>query len=464
MPLRVAASSRGLPEDDPTSPLPILPPGLENFRRLLSSLPTDDESKAQSLYLISLGDQYAAATARSIASRGGRRVPGCVSVVHMTVRFSSDGSAVHVDGISDARLSYGLVALVAQGLTGESPETILSLEPTTLPKALGLTGGMMQQAPGRHNGLANIVQTVQDEVLARLHESRVPDFQGERGAREAILAAPAERPMLTTAGTKEFAVPVAVDPSHAAPTPAISFPTPAQLPLLTHSFPSEEVAVLLSGGVDSSVALHLLQQQGYKPHAFYLKIWLEDELAHLNQCPWEEDWSFASAVCRQAGNVPLEALPLQKEYWAQVVAHTIQEAKEGRTPNPDILCNSLVKFGVFYDVMGRRYPKVATGHYARAVPAAGGKEGEGLVRLMRSPDRIKDQTYFLSRLTQEQLARATFPIGGYEKHQIRAMAERLDLPTKTRKDSQGICFLGEDGQAMGWVHARRITWIRGWVL
>ena len=352
-------------------------------------------------------------------------MPGCMSVVHMTVTLSDDRSKVWIDGTSDARVSYGLVALVSQGLSGASPAEVLQIDPTSVAAALGLKGGVMQKAPGRQNGLANIVKTVQEEVKARMEEAAA--------AAAAAAYAPSS---------------LAIDPSSTT-TSIPPAPSPLKIPLQTHSFASDEVAVLLSGGVDSSVALHLLLQQGYKPRAFYLKIWLEDELAHLNQCPWEEDWGYASAVCKQAGNIPLEAIPMQKEYWAQVVAHTIQEAKEGRTPNPDILCNSLVKFGVFYEVMGKRFNKVATGHYARAVPSAGGGGGEGgreggPMRLMRSPDRIKDQTYFLSRLKQEQLARATFPIGGYEKHEIRTMAEKLDLPTKSRKDSQGICFLGKE--------------------
>ena len=128
-----------------------------------------------------------------------------------------------------------------------------------------------------------------------------------------------------------------------------------------------EVAVLLSGGVDSSVALRLAMEQGLKPRCFYLKIWLEDELSHLNSCPWEEDWEYASAVARQCG-VPLEAVSMQKEYFEQVVGHTVAEAARGRTPNPDILCNSRIKFGMFYQAVGRHFDGVVTGHYARKVP------------------------------------------------------------------------------------------------
>lgn len=114
----------------------------------------------------------------------------------------------------------------------------------------------------------------------------------------------------------------------------------------------DEVAVLLSGGVDSSVALKLLLLQGYKVRAYYLKIWLEDEVAHLNECPWEEDLTYATQVCDQL-NVPLEAISLQKEYWNEVVQYTFEEARLGRTPNPDIMCNSRIKFGMFYKYIGR---------------------------------------------------------------------------------------------------------------
>ena len=124
------------------------------------------------------------------------------------------------------------------------------------------------------------------------------------------------------------------------------------------------VAVLVSGGVDSSVALRLLQQQGIRVTAFYLKIWLEDELSFLGTCPWQEDLAYVEAVCKQA-NVPLEIISLQKEYWDEVVAATIAEIKAGRTPNPDILCNQRIKFGAFYDKVAHRFDAVATGHYSR---------------------------------------------------------------------------------------------------
>jgi tRNA-specific 2-thiouridylase len=201
---------------------------------------------------------------------------------------------------------------------------------------------------------------------------------------------------------------------------------------------NDEIAVLLSGGVDSSVALKLLQEQGHKVRAFYLKIWLEDEVAHLNQCPWEEDLQFAQSVCDQL-NVPLETLSLQKEYWNEVVQYTIKEAENGFTPNPDIMCNSRIKFGMFYEYVGKYFPKVATGHYAQVKV----DKDTGKAKLIMSPDTVKDQTYFLSNLRQDQLAKALFPIGHLQKSEVRDLAQRYNLPTQKRKDSQGICFLGK---------------------
>ncbi len=197
-------------------------------------------------------------------------------------------------------------------------------------------------------------------------------------------------------------------------------------------------AVLVSGGVDSTVALRLLQREsGHNLTAFYLKIWLEDELSFLGTCPWEEDLSYVQKVCTQAG-VPLEVISLQKEYWHEVVTYTIAEVKAGRTPNPDILCNQRIKFGAFLKKISPSYDKVATGHYAQVAPCPLGKLG-----LFKAPDPIKDQTYFLSHLSQEQLDKALFPIGHLKKSEVRAYASEFDVPNKDRKDSQGICFLGK---------------------
>lgn len=197
-----------------------------------------------------------------------------------------------------------------------------------------------------------------------------------------------------------------------------------------------KIAVLVSGGVDSSVALHLLVQAGHDVTAFYLKIWLEDELSFLGSCPWEDDLSYVQQVCAQL-NVPLKVVSLQQEYWDAVVSYTISQAKLGYTPNPDVLCNQFVKFDAFFKKISTEYEKVATGHYAWL------EEQNGKAVLMCAPDQIKDQTYFLSHLNQTQLQRALFPLGKMTKQEVRAYAQEHQLPTANRKDSYGICFLGK---------------------
>jgi len=195
-------------------------------------------------------------------------------------------------------------------------------------------------------------------------------------------------------------------------------------------------AVLVSGGVDSTVALALLAAEG-RPglEAFYLEIWLEDEMAFLGRCPWQEDLAFVRQAVGKVG-VPLHVVSLQREYHERVVAATVAELRAGRTPSPDVLCNQQVKFGAFLDTVGDEYRFVATGHHARAVP------GAGVVELHRGADPVKDQTYFLCLLTQAQLERALFPVGHLHKAEIRRLAGRLGLDAAERPDSQGLCFLG----------------------
>lgn len=196
------------------------------------------------------------------------------------------------------------------------------------------------------------------------------------------------------------------------------------------------MAVLLSGGVDSSVALSLLDEAGHELVAFYLKVWLEDELAYLGECPWEEDLEIAREVCERF-RVPLEVRSLQKPYWDRVVSYTLDELRAGRTPSPDVLCNQRIKFGAFVDEIDGSFERVASGHYARL-----DRERE-TVQLKRGVDPVKDQTYFLSHMSQDQLRRAEFPVGALTKAEVRLTAAELDLPNKARRDSQGICFLGK---------------------
>jgi tRNA-specific 2-thiouridylase len=197
-----------------------------------------------------------------------------------------------------------------------------------------------------------------------------------------------------------------------------------------------KIAVLVSGGVDSSVALNVLKRDGHDLTAYYLKVWLEDELSFLGDCPWEEDMKYVRAVCDQL-NVPLQIVSLQAEYLDRVVSYALAELRQGRTPSPDIFCNQRIKFGAFFDHIDNTYEKVATGHYAQIAFK------NGLYHLKRAPDPVKDQTYFLSGMHQTQVARALFPIGHLMKKDVRHLALEFDLPTKNRKDSQGICFLGK---------------------
>jgi tRNA (5-methylaminomethyl-2-thiouridylate)-methyltransferase len=195
-------------------------------------------------------------------------------------------------------------------------------------------------------------------------------------------------------------------------------------------------AVLVSGGVDSAVALSLLAARGEGSlEAFYLKIWLEDEMAFLGRCPHEEDLRFARQACAAAG-VRLEVLSLQREYYERVVAAAIAELRAGRTPSPDLLCNRRVKFGAFLELVGAEFERVATGHYARLRT-----EAEG-VALLKGVDPVKDQTYFLCLLDQALLGRCCFPVGGLRKAAVRGAARRFGLDAAERPDSQGICFLG----------------------
>lgn len=198
-----------------------------------------------------------------------------------------------------------------------------------------------------------------------------------------------------------------------------------------------KIAVLTSGGVDSSVALSLLKSQGFDVTAFYLKIWLEDELSFLGNCPWQEDLSFVKKLCTQL-DVELKIINLQKEYFAEVIKLALAQMQEGLTPNPDIFCNSLIKFGTFFKLLPPEFTHIATGHYAKII-----QNEEKLFQLQETSDKIKDQTYFLALLTQEQLSRSIFPLGDLTKKEVRDLAEKLNIPSKNRKDSQGLCFLGK---------------------
>ncbi|MDR0969517.1 MAG: tRNA 2-thiouridine(34) synthase MnmA [Lentimicrobiaceae bacterium] len=196
-----------------------------------------------------------------------------------------------------------------------------------------------------------------------------------------------------------------------------------------------EIAALVSGGVDSSVTIPLLKEQGFDPTIFYIKIGMEDAPA-FSDCPSEEDIEITTYIAKKYG-CRMEIVDLQKEYWQTVVAYTIDSIKKGFTPNPDVMCNRLIKFGAFEERMGHQFDKISTGHYARNLSDENG------FYLGTAADTHKDQTYFLGRITYAQLSKLLFPIGNLLKSEVRRTAEAMKLPSAHRPDSQGICFLGK---------------------
>lgn len=195
------------------------------------------------------------------------------------------------------------------------------------------------------------------------------------------------------------------------------------------------IAALVSGGVDSSVVVHLLKEQGYDPTIFYIRIGMEDEEGYID-CPAEEDIEITSYIARKYG-CKFEEVNLHKEYWDNVVSYTIESVRKGLTPNPDVMCNKLIKFGAFEQKRGHDFDRIATGHYATTDIV------NGTTFLATAKDPIKDQTDFLSQLNFQQIDKLMFPIGHLMKSEVRDIAHQAKLPSADRKDSQGICFLGK---------------------
>lgn len=200
----------------------------------------------------------------------------------------------------------------------------------------------------------------------------------------------------------------------------------------------KRVVVGLSGGVDSSVAAHLLKEQGYEVIGMFMKNWHNEAVTLHNQCPWVEDSNDALSVAETLG-IPYYVIDLSSEYKERIVDYMFSEYQKGRTPNPDVLCNREIKFDVFLKhAMNLGADFVATGHYCRKVISA-----DGRLHLLAGKDRSKDQSYFLCQLNQEQLSKSLFPLGDYLKSEVREIARKAGLSTAGKKDSQGLCFVGK---------------------
>ncbi|WP_336127196.1 tRNA 2-thiouridine(34) synthase MnmA [Mesoflavibacter sp. CH_XMU1422-2] len=203
----------------------------------------------------------------------------------------------------------------------------------------------------------------------------------------------------------------------------------------------KRVVVGLSGGVDSSVAAYLLKEQGYEVIGLFMKNWHDDSVTISDECPWLEDSNDAMLVANKL-DIPFQTVDLSEQYKERIVDYMFNEYEKGRTPNPDVLCNREIKFDVFMKIaldLGADY--VATGHYCRKSTIE--KDGKEIHQLLAGKDDNKDQSYFLCQLSQDQLAKALFPVGELLKPEVRAIAKEQDLITADKKDSQGLCFIGK---------------------
>jgi len=203
----------------------------------------------------------------------------------------------------------------------------------------------------------------------------------------------------------------------------------------------KRVVIGLSGGVDSSVAAYLLQEQGYEVIGLFMKNWHDDSVTISNECPWLEDSNDALLVAEKL-RIPFQTVDLSEQYKEKIVDYMFNEYEKGRTPNPDVLCNREIKFDVFMKIalsLGADF--VATGHYCRKAEIE--KDNKTIYQLLAGKDNNKDQSYFLCQLSQNQLEKALFPIGELTKPEVREIATKLDLVTAEKRDSQGLCFIGK---------------------
>lgn len=194
-----------------------------------------------------------------------------------------------------------------------------------------------------------------------------------------------------------------------------------------------KIAALISGGVDSAVAVYRLLQQGHDVHLFYIRIGLDTD---EGDCSAEEDIEMCQLIATRY-HLPFDVVSLHEEYWENVMEYALRTVKEGLTPNPDIMCNKMIKFGYFEERWGHEFDRTATGHYAQVLDI------DGRYYLGTAPDPVKDQTDFLARISYKQLSHLMFPIGDLPKSEVRNIAMSTQMPNAYRRDSQGICFLGK---------------------
>ena len=463
----------------------------------------------------------------SVISSEFTRVPGCVADVTVRVRLvpiQSSGDKPNInakkqqyqivlDGTSDAYVSRGLLVLLSKVFSyseenvdphGEMGETVTVdhlLESfrnndddfdtqggegdkiRNVADRFGL-GNILGR--GRNDGLVSMMDIILDLINQLLLNTEININVGSSSSLEGVVVENNEE---TEQKMKEHVLNNKNDTNS---NDNKSVPTKGR------------VAMLLSGGVDSAVALNLLLREGYDVTAFYIKIWLEDieddifvvdddgekennnknnfqslpflendssssntimnsSGGGLSECPWEDEYRSCIEVCTQASSttssvVNLETIDLRHEYSDRILSYVLEEAKKGRTPNPDVVCNGRIKFGCFVDALKNgsdvwgTFDKIASGHYARVVevPVLEDDDDDNdttkiktRMELRRSPDPIKDQTYFLSTLKQNQLQNVLFPVGSYPKSEVRQLAYEFNLPNANRPDSQGLCFLGK---------------------
>ena len=203
----------------------------------------------------------------------------------------------------------------------------------------------------------------------------------------------------------------------------------------------KKVIVGLSGGVDSSVSALLLKQQGYEVIGLFMKNWHDESVTISDECPWLDDSNDAMLIAEKLG-IPFQTVDLSKEYHSKIIDYMFNEYENGRTPNPDVLCNREIKFDVFLEIaLGLGADYIATGHYCQVNKIY--KDDKEIYRLIAGADEKKDQSYFLCQLNQKQLSKAIFPIGHLTKADVRNIAKNNDLITAEKKDSQGLCFVGK---------------------